>query len=55
MEPKRPKIGVGVFVRKGDHLLMIHRKGSHGAGTWSCPGGHLEWNEDFEETARREV
>ena len=55
MEPKRPKIGVGVFVRKDDHILMINRKGSHGDGTWGCPGGHLEWNEDFEETARREV
>lgn len=27
----------------------------HGEGTWSFPGGHLEFNEEIEHCARREV
>lgn len=52
---RRPKIGVGVFVIKDSNILMLKRKGSHGEGTWSIPGGHLEFSETPEETAKREV
>ncbi len=34
---------------------MILRKGTHGGGSWSVPGGHLEYGEDFVDTAKREV
>ena len=34
---------------------MQQRYGAHGAGTWSVPGGHLEFGESFEDTARRET
>ena len=34
---------------------MQQRHGAHGAGSWSVPGGHLEFGESFEDTARREV
>jgi 8-oxo-dGTP diphosphatase len=34
---------------------MLERQGSHGAGSWSVPGGWMEYGESFEETARREV
>lgn len=34
---------------------MGQRQGSHGAGTWSVPGGWLEYQESFAEAAIREV
>lgn len=54
MEDNRPKVGLGVFVKKGDEFLMGLRKGAHGAGTWCFPGGHLEYGETWEDCARRE-
>ena len=49
------RVGIGVFIFKNGKFLMGQRKNSHGNGTWSVPGGHLEFGESFEETARREV
>jgi len=54
-EVKSPRIGVGVFVFKDGKFLMGKRKGAHGEGSWSVPGGHLEFGESFEDTARKEV
>lgn len=53
---KIPRVGVGVFILndKGE-FVFGRRKGSHGAGSWALPGGHLEHNEDFEECTRREI
>jgi 8-oxo-dGTP pyrophosphatase MutT (NUDIX family) len=53
----RPKVGVGVLVRRngGRELLMGLRKGAHGAGTWSVPGGHLEAGERIVQAAVREL
>ena len=52
---QQPRVGVAVFVLSEGRFLMGFRKGAHGAGTWSLPGGHLEHGESFEQTARREV
>jgi len=55
MEQPNVRVGIGVFVIKDGKFLMQKRQGSHGEGTWSLPGGHLEFGESFEETAKREV
>jgi 8-oxo-dGTP diphosphatase len=51
----RPAVGVGVFVWKDGKFLMGLRDGSHGAKSWSVPGGWLEFGESFEDCAKREV
>jgi 8-oxo-dGTP diphosphatase len=51
----RPFIGVAAFVCRDGKFLMQQRKGAHGEGTWSTPGGHLEFGETFQECAAREV
>ncbi len=55
MSTQRPNVGVGVFVFKRGSFLMGKRQGAHGEGSWSVPGGHLEWGEALEQTAAREV
>lgn len=50
-----PRIGVGVIVERDGKVLLGQRKGSHGASTWSPPGGHLEFGESVEACARREL
>ena len=49
------RVGVAVLLRQGDAALMGLRKGSHGAGTWSFPGGHLEPGETVTECGAREL
>ena len=34
---------------------MMQRQGSHGAGTWAFPGGHIDDGESPRETASREL
>ncbi len=55
MEKPHVRVGIGVFIFKDGKFLIQKRKGSHGEGTWALPGGHLEFGESFEDTARREV
>jgi len=52
---KIPRIGIGVFIFKNGKFLMGKRMGSHGEGSWSVPGGHLEFGESFIDTSKREV
>ena len=51
----RPLVGVGVVVIQDNKVLLGKRKNAHGEGEWAFPGGHLEYGEQVETCARREV
>ena len=55
MSDLAPRVGVGVIVLRDGLILLGQRAGSHGTGTWALPGGHLEFGEDVEQCAMREV
>lgn len=49
-------MGLGIFISNSkNQILLMKRRGSHGAGTWCPPGGHLELRESFLECARKEA
>jgi 8-oxo-dGTP diphosphatase len=50
-----PRVGVGVIIVRNGFVLLGERLGSHGAGTWALPGGHLEFGESVEDCVRRET
>ena len=52
---QRPKVGIGVMIIKDGKVLLGKRKGSHGAGEFAWPGGHMEYMESFADCAKREV
>jgi 8-oxo-dGTP diphosphatase len=55
--PPDPKVhvGVGAWIQEAGRVLLILRANSHGAGTWSCPGGWVEYGENPEDAAIRET
>lgn len=50
-----PKVGVGVVVLADDEILLIKRSFHPNRGKWSLPAGYLDYGEDPQETAAREV
>lgn len=55
-EEKGPRIGLGlILMRNHNSVLLGKRKGSHGSGFWSFPGGHLKYGEIIKEGALREL
>ena len=55
MIEKRPYIGVGVIIEKNQKVLLLKRVNVHGSGSWSTPGGHLDYGETPEDCAVRET
>jgi 8-oxo-dGTP diphosphatase len=56
MELPSPRIGVAAIVVRDSRVLIGRRlSDSHGDETWQFPGGHLEWFEEPEACAVREV
>lgn len=60
-EKKKIGVGVGVMLYRDGKVLFGLRPNKPGRselrleGTWSFPGGKVEYGESFEEAARREV
>lgn len=60
---KYPGVGVGVILLKDNKVLLGQRNEDalkadsllHGEGTWTLPGGKLDFKEDIENCAFREV
>ena len=53
MDMNIPRVGVTAIIIKNRRVLLIRRKGVHGEGSWSTPGGHLEFGESPEQCAIR--
>jgi 8-oxo-dGTP diphosphatase len=51
----RPGIGILVILKAENCILLGKRKGSHGHGEWSFPGGHLEMGETPIDCGKREL
>ncbi len=60
---KRVGVGIGVMLLCHNQVLLGKRHDDpakadselHGEGTWTMPGGGVEFGEELEETAQREV
>jgi len=53
---RQVRVGVGIFIVRDDgSFLMYQRRGSHGDGDWSTPGGHIEIGETWQQCGAREV
>ena len=53
--PGVPRVGVACLVMRAGRVLLLRRQRSHGAGSWSPPGGHLDFGETPEACAIRET
>ncbi|CAK8537512.1 unnamed protein product [Lathyrus sativus] len=50
-----PRVAVVIFILKNRSILLGRRRSTVGDATFALPGGHLEFGENFEECAAREV
>jgi ADP-ribose pyrophosphatase YjhB (NUDIX family) len=52
---RNPTVGVAVVVLDGDRILLGRRARGPYAGLWCIPCGHVEWDENVRDAARREM
>ena len=52
---QKPQVGTATIITRNNKVLLMKRKGPHGQGTWSTPGGHLDFGETLEGCAAREA
>ena len=50
-----PKVGVGGIVVQDGKVLLLLRKNAPEAGSWSLPGGRVEFMESLEDAVVREL
>jgi len=53
--PKRPLLGVGAVVMRGDKVLLVCRAQEPCKGEWTFPGGLVELGETLRSAAERET
>ncbi len=51
---RNPTVGVAVIIIQEGKLLLVKRAGSY-RDRWCIPCGHVEWDEEIRETAKREL
>lgn len=49
------RVGTAAFIYRDGLLLLGQRLGSHGEGTYSLPGGHVDFGEEPEDAIKREI
>lgn len=53
---KQARVGLSIIIlNEKNEVLIGERQGSHGAGKFSVPGGHLEFLETYNECCSREL
>jgi len=50
---ENPTVGVAVVLLRDNAVLMVKRRGSY-EGMWCIPCGHVEYNEEVRDSAKRE-
>lgn len=55
MDEKNIKVGIGVMIFKDGKILLGKRRWRHGDGEYAFPGGHLEYQQSFEDCAVAET
>jgi 8-oxo-dGTP diphosphatase len=55
MTERRPQLCVGAIAVEQDQILLIRRGHGPAEGSWSVPGGRVEWGETLAEAVVREL